>query len=256
MKKILKKILKLFSLELRRLNVEQRFNNFKYVYKSKVKSSPVIFDIGANEGQSIERFKSMFPSATIHAFEPDVDLFSILKKKYGKDKNIVLNNLAVGNKSELKNFNVHARSETSSFLKLKRGSNWLKERAAQYDTTPDHFTTKIVEVEVVTIDQYAKKYNIDFIDILKSDTQGFDDKVIEGCKRLIENKLISFLELEIIFDDVYENYFSFSDYEKLILPSGYRMVGLKTSGSDLYSSINFFADVLYFNDITSKENEY
>ena len=56
----------------------------------------------------------MFPIAIIHAFEPDVDFFSILKKEYGKDKNIVLNNLAVANKSELKNFNVYARSETSS----------------------------------------------------------------------------------------------------------------------------------------------
>ena len=26
------------------------------------------------------------------------------------------------------------------------------------------------------------------------------------------------------------------------------MVGLETSGSDLYSSINFFADVLYFKE--------
>lgn len=255
MKSIIKKILKQFSLELRHLNTNQRFKNFENIYKSKIKPSPVIFDIGANEGQSIERFKSLFPSSIIHSFEPDANLFSILKKKYGRDDSVVLNNYAVGNKSELRNFNINAKSETSSFLKLKLDSDWLKKRSIQYNTKPKKFTSNIVEVEVVTIDQYAKEHNIEFIDILKSDTQGFDDKVIKGCKRLIEKNCISFLELEIIFNDVYEDYFSFSDYEKIVLPHGYRMVGLITSGNDLYSSDIFFADVLYFNDIESKEAE-
>ena len=204
MKNTIKNILKIFSLELRRLDDDKRFKVFEKVYKTKVRSEPIIFDIGANEGQSIERFKSLFPDSIIHSFEPDINLYSILKK-YGNDDSIVLNNFGVGNKSELKKFNVNAKSETSSFLKLRAGSDWLKERSVQYNTTVDGFTNDVIDVEVVTIDQYAKKHNIEFIDILKSDTQGYDDKVIKGCKKLIEDNLISFLELEIIFDDVYEN---------------------------------------------------
>ena len=40
----------------------------------------------------------------------------------------------------------------------------LQKRSIQYNTTPEEFTSNVVEVEVVTIDQYAKEYNIEFID--------------------------------------------------------------------------------------------
>jgi hypothetical protein len=31
---------------------------------------PVIFDVGANHGQSLEKFKALFPSSRVHSFEP------------------------------------------------------------------------------------------------------------------------------------------------------------------------------------------
>ena len=55
--------------------------DLKYLRKFiKLRSGRIIFDIGANEGQSIERFKSLFPDSIIHSFEPDINLYSILKK--------------------------------------------------------------------------------------------------------------------------------------------------------------------------------
>ena len=39
------------------------------------KTNPIIFDVGANEGQSIERFQNLFPESFIHSFEPDISVF-------------------------------------------------------------------------------------------------------------------------------------------------------------------------------------
>ena len=50
-----------------------------------------------------------------------------------------------------------------------------------------------------------------------------------------------------MFDNVYDKYFSFSDLEKYIIPYNFRMVGIQLGNNNLFSSLNFFADVYYFN---------
>ena len=37
---------------------------------------PVIFDVGANVGQSIDLFSRLFPRSSIYAFEPAADCFA------------------------------------------------------------------------------------------------------------------------------------------------------------------------------------
>jgi len=41
------------------------------------KSDPVIFDVGANKGQSIIRYKKLFQCPIIHSFEPNIDEVNI-----------------------------------------------------------------------------------------------------------------------------------------------------------------------------------
>ena len=41
----------------------------------------VIFDVGAHRGESVKRFRNIFPDSIIHSFEPDKDNFSDLKNK-------------------------------------------------------------------------------------------------------------------------------------------------------------------------------
>ena len=41
-------------------------------------NSPVILDVGANKGQSIDFFKSIYPDCLIYAFEPNPRLFTAL----------------------------------------------------------------------------------------------------------------------------------------------------------------------------------
>ena len=46
--------------------------------------TPIIFDVSANKGQSVEYYKKLFPNCIIHCFEPDIDTFKILYKKIVK----------------------------------------------------------------------------------------------------------------------------------------------------------------------------
>ena len=65
------------------------------------KSEPVIFDVGANNGQSIKRYKKIFEKPIIHSFEPVADEINKLKEKYKNEHNLFLNNFAIGEKEEI-----------------------------------------------------------------------------------------------------------------------------------------------------------
>ena len=61
--------------------------------------------------------------------------------------------------------------------------------------------------------------------------------------------MISALEIEIILDDVYEIYNSFSDIEKNLVKNKYRLVAIDKGGdgnNNLFEGLVFFCDVIYF----------
>ena len=58
-KKIIKNFFSLCGYEINKKNLEIKDLSFDEIYKIKIKSNPVIFDVGANQGQSIERFKKI-----------------------------------------------------------------------------------------------------------------------------------------------------------------------------------------------------
>ena len=82
---------------------------------------------------------------------------------------------------------------------------------------------------------------------MKIDTQGYEDKILEGCSELIKKNKIGIIITEIMFDNVYDKYFSFSDIEKFLIPNNFRMVGINLINNNLFSGLLFVADVMYFN---------
>lgn len=242
-KKIIKKSFEFLGFEIRKKNL-----NFDDIYKKKIRENPLIFDIGANQGQSIERFKKIFEQPNIHAFEPIKSEFNILKEKYYSDKNITLNNLAVGNiNNQKKIFYVNAKTSTSSFNKLKSNSKWLKTRSKELNISTNKFIKESVKINIVTIDNYCLKNNIKRIDILKIDTQGYEDKILEGAQKVLSSGIVSIIELEIMFDNVYQKYLTFSKIEKFLIHNNFRLGGINLTNNNLFFNISFFADVFYFN---------
>ena len=94
-------------------------------------------------------------------------------------------------------------------LNLKKDSNWLKIHSKQYNTEPEKFIKKREKVSTISLNDYCIKNKIKKIDILKIDTQAFEDRVIMGSLDLIKNNFINFLEIEIIKKEAYENNFHF-----------------------------------------------
>ena len=243
----LKKLINFFGYDICKINKEIGNQNFNEILKKKISNNPTIFDVGANQGQSIERFSKLFNNPIIHSFEPISFEFNNLSNKYGENKNTFLNNIALGEKQEIKEFNITAKTGNSSFNKINLGTEWLKTRSKQYNTSEAGYVTKVEKVKIDTLDNYFIKNNLDKIDLLKIDTEGYEDKVLEGSLETIKKNRIGIIVTEIMFDNVYDRYFSFSDLEKFLIPYNFRMVGINLINNSLYSGLAFFADVMYVN---------
>ena len=146
---------------------------------------PVVFDVGANVGQSVRMFRDGFPRNTIYSFEPSPTIFKTLKQQTSRLENVHLWNCAFGSSSGPIVLLENSESDMSSFLPLSE-FGWGT-------------ITKETWVEVTTIDQFCRNQDIERIDILKSDTQGFDLEVFKGAERTIVANKIGLIYFEMIF---------------------------------------------------------
>lgn len=222
--------------------------NIKFLLK---KEHPIIFDLGANRGQSIKRFKKIFPYSKIYSFEPIQEFIKELIAAYNNDKSIILNNYAVGDLNGKLKFNHYPGTGISSFNKIIPGTKWADERIGK---NKEEFV-KQFDSEIVTLDNYCSKNNIDRIDLLKIDVQGYESKVLKGAANLLKSSNIDMIELEIHHDEIYENTQNMYDLEQYLIPNNYKLFSISNGGSLLFHT-TFKYEVLYIsNNIYQKYKE-
>ncbi len=148
----------------------------------------VIFDVGANIGQSSIWFALNFPNAKIYAFEPFPVIFNRLKENTSKIQSIESHQIGLGNNEKT--------------LELPRIENPLCQ-TAQLAEQIILETQHVDIITVKTLDKFCSDNFIDTIHILKTDTEGYDIEVLEGAKSLLnQGKILNILsEASIIFDD-------------------------------------------------------
>ena len=66
----------------------------KKFYQKLLPKNPIIIDVGANKGQTIDFFLKIFSKPKIYAFEPS-DTYKFIKNKYKSHKNIETYNPAL-----------------------------------------------------------------------------------------------------------------------------------------------------------------
>ena len=152
-------------------------------------NSPVIFDVGANKGGTYQMFRSLFPQATIHAFEPDPRVYEKLKAKAEADPRAHLYQLAVSDSNAELEFHVTVASEKNSLL-APLGSESSGSANAVLEK---------IKVQSVTLDDFTAQHGIERIDLLKMDIEGAEIRALEGARDLLKRGAIGCLYLELTF---------------------------------------------------------
>ena len=205
------------------------------IYKKYLKN-PIIIDVGANEGQSINRFSLIFNDCIIHSFEPIKKCFDRMIKYY-PNKKFIKNNYALSDKNTNKKFFINKHSYTSSFSKINKNYNEFNKK---------NKIVKTSEVKTLTLDTYINLYNIKKIDILKIDTQGHELHILKGAKNVLKKSIINFIEVEIILCNYYEININLHEVDNIMYKNNYNLFSLQNFSYDKNSQIRWF-DMLYIN---------
>jgi len=80
--------------------------------------------------------------------------------------------------------------------------------------------------KVITIDDFLSHQAIDSVDLLKSDTQGFDFKVLLGAADALERKAIKTILVEMNFIQLYDGQGGASEIFDFLFSKGYGLVDL------------------------------
>lgn len=175
-----------------------------------VPDAHVVFDVGANIGQTTERFLASFQNARIYAFEPCRASFLKLHLRYGN--RATCENLALAGSVETLVLNESSDSTLNSFL------------PRVYDAETQ--VLRHTAVQTATVDRYCDDHRINHIDILKTDTEGFDLYVLMGASEMIAAGKISAVYIEANFCRKYDGQASFGQEYDWLIERGFRLVSL------------------------------
>lgn len=176
---------------------------------------PIIFDVGGNVGQTVCKFKKNYPNAIIHSFEPSTSSFTKLNEVVGSFHNVAAWNFAMGSSEQTSIFIENSDSTMSSMYEPGEAC-WgdVKSRS---------------KVELKTVDCFSRENGIEKIDVLKSDTQGYDLEVFQGAASMIAAGKIKMVYLELIFSDMYQGQPAYYVVLKYLSENGFRLVAFYES---------------------------
>lgn len=136
----------------------------------------IIFDVGANNGNSFLPAARWFKWWQVYAFEPTPELVELLRGRADGMRNYQIIRNAVSDVPGKATFNVDGLEDwgCSSLLEFNEA------RRTTWSDRHDLEVTHRIEVEVIRLDQFISQNGITRIDFLHVDTQGSDLRVLRS----------------------------------------------------------------------------
>jgi len=142
------------------------------LFKSLARGSEVILDIGANIGFTAILIGDL--SSKVYAFEPSPTTFAILDKnvsRSGRD-NIFLKNNGLGSESG---------EATLTFSPSNRAGGFVSNQ------TQASIGQTVEKIDILRPDEVVDSLNIQRIDFIKIDVEGFEEHVLRGARETLSH---------------------------------------------------------------------
>jgi FkbM family methyltransferase len=174
----------------------------------------VVFDVGANVGQTLASSRRAWPQCRVVCFEPSSKPLAELRRAVDADPLAEAHQIALSDVEgdlELHEFEV---STANSLLNPVIDAS-----------SPDFLRTGTTSVvHATTLDAWCTQHSVDKIDLLKIDTQGADERVLVGADGLLRARKVGLVYFEVIFAKHYVAQQTFGSCEALLAAHGYRFV--------------------------------
>lgn len=180
-------------------------------------SYATVVDVGANEGQAARRFLGLMEHARIYSLEPDGRPYSVLSRYAESEPRLRCFQLAVGEQPGTLELRANKESVTNSFLPPVEGAA-AGAHVAQMMTQVTSET-----VRVTTLPAFCREQRIERIDLLKLDTQGFEERILRGCRDWLSPARVRAVLTEALFADLYVSQARFDHVYGMLRDHGYKL---------------------------------
>jgi FkbM family methyltransferase len=181
------------------------------------RNTPTIIEVGAGAGEDIQYYSDLYPEGTLHCFEPDRDLYNIVLNRIVNRQNIKLHKKAVSVKTgEIVNFHT-CKNNGAPF----GASSLLQPNKKLKDVHPG-FSFTVDSVETINLDDYIASRDIDTIDYLELDVQGFEPLIVESSPKTISKTKILYTEVNI--QEIYSNSILYPEYKKMLIEYNFEII--------------------------------
>jgi len=173
------------------------------------RSLGVLFDVGANVGQTLGHLLKYAPDAQIYSFEPTDGAYATLSAKFGGRKNVHLQKMALGSRPGTMALQVRANSELNTLV-----------------PSDDAAGGRTQTTEVSTVDEIVARHGIGHLDLLKLDVQGWEMEVVRGANRLIADHNLIFVLAEMTFRSDQNEMQQFTELHDHLEAQGFVLSGM------------------------------
>ena len=172
----------------------------------------VIFDVGANVGQTATSLLAKFPESKIYSFEPCAETFKQLQRNVGQDQRVNCVQLALGSLRKTAQMAIEGSSDRNFLL------------ADSSQSVPQDGQSETVQVD--TLDGFCSANKIDQISFLKVDTEGGDLDVLKGAEILLTEQRVDIVEVEAGMNPNNGLHVSFEDLKDFLESHKYYLFGI------------------------------
>jgi FkbM family methyltransferase len=173
-----------------------------------------VFDVGANVGQSARRFAQAFPCCQIYSFEPFPAAYRRLSR------------VADASLGRIKAYGI-ACGDTDGYVESHIEPTSVSQLNKIHDVSPRSHSSprNKLAIEVKRVDTVCAEQGVESIDVLKTDTEGFDARVLAGAAGMLSAGRIRCIVSEVGFLDD-QQHTPFADVFTLLSTHGFELAGI------------------------------
>jgi 2-O-methyltransferase len=187
-------------------------NISKKIIAQYLPQNPAIIEAGAHIGRDTLKMIKEWPTSIIHAFEPVPDLFIHLSTNVAHTTQVICYPYALSSKT--------GRSTLFMSSGRSTATSSLLEPTLYKETHPDTLFMPI-QVDTITLDDWAQKYNVDHIDGMWLDLQGAELIALQAAPTLL--KTVSMIYMEVNFIERYKNMPLYPDIKQWLAKQGFNV---------------------------------
>ncbi len=180
----------------------------------------VLLDVGANIGIFTEEVLRQRPGARAYLFEPVQEHYQRCRTRFAGQAQVVVEPFALGD----------VRQRTRIWKpKHNPGGNVIEEEIVAQRRWLMDFRPE--EIECRVFDEYARERGITRVDFIKSDTEGYDYRVLRGMLPFLErSEHRPPILAELLREDIHPEYAAQLDVLERLYALGYQRVDLTGMG--------------------------